>query len=56
MRMVKDRWGRSYWDTPNWQGKQWKPPSAKAIAQMQATAWSVVEAQSARRTKPQSKN
>jgi polyhydroxybutyrate depolymerase len=56
MRMVKDRWGRSYWDTPNWQGKQWKPPSATAIAQMQVAAWGVVQAQLARRTNPQSKN
>jgi hypothetical protein len=35
----KDRWGRSYWNTPNWQGKQWAPPDPKAVRAMQELAW-----------------
>lgn len=35
---VKDRWGRSYWDTPNWQKKQWPAPKAEAVRKMQELA------------------
>jgi polyhydroxybutyrate depolymerase len=43
-RNVSDRWGRSYWNTPNWQQKQWKQPSEKAIGVLQRVAWEAVEA------------
>jgi hypothetical protein len=36
---IKDRWGRSYWDTPNWQKKTWKAPSPAAVKKMQEVAW-----------------
>lgn len=39
---VLDRWGRRYWDTPNWQGKQWPPPADEAVKRMQVIAWEVV--------------
>lgn len=39
---LQDRWRRSYWDTPNWQNKQWPPPSAAAARAMQEVAWRVV--------------
>ena len=46
---VTDRWGRSYWDTPNWQQKQWKKPSAKAVQAMQEIAWEAVRGRSPQR-------
>lgn len=39
---VKDRWGRSYWDTPNWQKKQWAKPDPEAVRIMQEVAWETV--------------
>jgi hypothetical protein len=36
---VKNRWGGRYWDTPNWQGKSWKPPAPAAVRRMQEIAW-----------------
>jgi hypothetical protein len=35
---VKDRWGRSYWSTPNWQKKQWPTPADGAVRRMQELA------------------
>lgn len=43
---VADRWGRSYWATPNWQKKEWKKPSEKALRAMQEIAWKAVRAAS----------
>jgi hypothetical protein len=40
---VKGRWGASYWNTPNWQKKQWPAPDPKAIALMQRIAWQTVQ-------------
>jgi hypothetical protein len=36
---LRDRWGRSFWNTPNWQGKQWAPPEPAAVRAMQELAW-----------------
>lgn len=36
---IKDRWGRSFWDTPNWAKQQWSAPKPEAVATMQAIAW-----------------
>ncbi|MFW5697289.1 MAG: hypothetical protein ACOCX1_01870 [Fimbriimonadaceae bacterium] len=35
---ITDRWGRSYWDTPNWQNKQWPEPDLAAVRKMQEVA------------------
>lgn len=40
---VKNRWGASYWNTPNWQQKQWPPPSPEAVRLMQQIAWETVK-------------
>jgi hypothetical protein len=40
---VPDRWGRSYWNTPNWAGKQWPEPSPAAVKRMQELAWEAVQ-------------
>lgn len=40
---VNDRWGRSYWNTPNWQNKQWPPPEPAAVKLMQKVAWDTVK-------------
>jgi polyhydroxybutyrate depolymerase len=40
---VTDRWGRSYWNTPNWQEKKWAPPSERAVRAMQEIAWKAVQ-------------
>lgn len=40
---VKDRWGRSYWHTPNWEKKSWKAPEAGAVRKMQEIAWDVAQ-------------
>jgi hypothetical protein len=42
---LKNRWGGSYWNTPNWQKKSWAPPSKEAVAVMQRIAWEVVGGQ-----------
>jgi len=39
---IKNRWGQSYWDTPNWQKKQWSPPDPEAARIMQEIAWETV--------------
>lgn len=40
---VKDRWGRSYWNTPNWRQMSWPMPEAAAVRKMQEIAWEVAE-------------
>lgn len=42
---AKGRWGESYWDTRNWQGKSWARPDPAAITAMQRIAWEAVRAQ-----------
>lgn len=39
---IKDRWGRSYWFTRSWQGKEWPSPDPEAVRLMQTIAWQVV--------------
>lgn len=39
---ITNRWGVSYWDTPNWEGRSWSPPDPEAVLQMQQIAWEVV--------------
>ncbi len=39
---VKGRWGASYWNTPNWQGKSWPPPDPGLVRLMQRIAWETV--------------
>lgn len=41
---VKGRWGGSYWNTPNWQKKQWAPPSEASVKRLQEIAWEVEQA------------
>lgn len=40
---IQDRWGRSFWDTPNWAKKQWSAPAKEAIAVMQQLAWACAQ-------------
>jgi hypothetical protein len=43
---ISDRWGRSYWDTPNWQNRQWPEPDPAAVRRMQEIARKAVRDQS----------
>lgn len=36
---IADRWGRSFWDTPNWAKQQWSAPAPEAVATLQEIAW-----------------
>lgn len=36
---IEDRFGRSFWDTPNWAKQQWSAPNPEAVATMQEIAW-----------------
>lgn len=45
---IHDRWGRSYWDTPNWAKKQWSAPAKEAIATMQQLAWACAQGKNAK--------